>query len=26
VVSSRTVFDAGTPYVAGFEPRQEFVF
>ena len=26
VVSSRTVFDAGTPYVAGFEPKQEFVF
>ena len=26
VVSSRAVFDAGTPYVAGFEPRQEFVF
>ena len=26
VVSPRTVFDAGTPYVAGFEPRQEFVF
>ena len=26
VVSSRTVFDAGTPHVAGFEPRQEFVF
>ena len=26
VVSSRTVFDAGTPYLAGFEPRQEFVF
>ncbi|MYE00124.1 MAG: protein-L-isoaspartate O-methyltransferase [Alphaproteobacteria bacterium] len=26
VVSSRAVFDAGTPYVAGFEPKQEFVF
>lgn len=26
VVSSRIVFDAGTPYLAGFEPRQEFVF
>ena len=26
VVSSRTVFDAGTPYLAGLEPRQEFVF
>ena len=26
VVSSRTVFDAGTPYLAGFEPKQEFVF
>ncbi len=25
-VSARTVFDAGTPYVAGFEPKQEFVF
>ena len=26
VVSSRAVFDAGTPYAAGFEPKQEFVF
>ncbi len=26
VVSSRTVFDAGTPYLAGMAPRQEFVF
>ena len=26
VVSSRTVFDAGMPYLVGFEPRQEFVF
>lgn len=25
-VSARTAFDAGTPYVAGFEPKQEFVF
>jgi len=26
IVSARHVFDAGTPYIAGFEPRQEFVF
>ena len=26
VVSALTVFDAGTPYLSGFEPRQEFVF
>ncbi len=26
IVSARTVFDAGTPYVEGFEPKQEFVF
>jgi len=26
IVSARHVFDAGAPYIAGFEPRQEFVF
>ncbi|MCY4229574.1 MAG: protein-L-isoaspartate O-methyltransferase [Alphaproteobacteria bacterium] len=26
VISSRIVFDANAPYLAGFEPKQEFVF
>ncbi len=26
LVSSRTAFDAGTPYIEGFEPVEEFVF